>query len=147
MWLLHLLPSGLILFVVYALLILGLVGFLAASLLRLSPFINIYRVPLQIISVIIFCFGIYFYGGYTTEMIWRKQVEELQARIDEAEKKAPVITKEVVTKYKDKIVIVGRQVDVIKKEIEIQKEIINGGCKLNPTAVEMYNRGITGEEK
>jgi hypothetical protein len=35
-------------------------------------------------------------------------------------------------------------VEVIKKEIEIKREIINEGCKLNPTAVEMYNKGITG---
>lgn len=150
MWLLHLLPDNLILFVVYALLIVGLAGILITSLIRVNAFINIYRVPLQLLSIVIFCSGIYWYGGYSTEMLWREKTKELQAKIDKAEKKAPIITKQVVTKYKDKIVVVKRQVDVIKKEIEIQKEIINEGCKLNPTAVEMYNKGITGvtgEEK
>lgn len=150
MWLLHLLPTSIIIFVVYALLGIGLVGILATSLIRGSAFINIYRIPLQLFFIIVFAAGIYWYGGYSTEMIWREKTEELQAKIDKAEKKAPIITKQVVTKYKDKIVVVKRQVDVIKKEIEIQKEIINEGCKLNPTAVEMYNKGITGitgEEK
>lgn len=144
MWVLHLLPTSFILYIVYAALGIGAAGFLVSSFLRSNPYVNIYRIPLQLIFVSIFVCGIYWYGGYSTELIWRKQVEELEAKVKVSEEKAPIITKQIVTKYKDKIVIVGRQVDVIKKEIEIKREIINEGCKLNPTAVEMYNKGITG---
>ena len=77
-------------------------------------------------------------------MIWRRQVAELEAKIKESENRAPEITKEIVTKYKDRVMIVKQGVEVIKKEIEEKKIYINEGCKLNPTAVEMYNQGITG---
>lgn len=144
MWLLHLLPNSLILWITYCMLVVGAVGIILGFFLGKIPLISQYKLPIQIASIIIFCSGVYWYGGYSTEMLWRKQVEELQAQIQKSEEKAPIITKEIVTKYKDKIVIVGRQVDVIKKEIEVKREIINEGCKLNPTAVEIYNKGITG---
>ena len=90
--------------------------------------------------------GVYWYGGYTTEMIWREQVAELEGKIKESENRAPEITKEIVTKYKDKIMIVNRGVEVIKKEIEEKKVYINEGCLLSPAAVEAYNKGVVGVE-
>lgn len=144
MWILHLLPESVILWLVTCALFFGFTGIIAGFFLGFIPLVSKYKLPIQIISIIVFCSGLYWYGGYSTELIWRKQVANLQDQINEIEAKEPVITKQIVTKYKDKIVIVGREVDVVKKEIEVKREVINEGCKLNPTAVEMYNKGITG---
>ena len=136
MWLLHLMPDWLLMFAVYAALGIGVAlsafGWITKNMLA------------QIGGVLILVAGVYWYGGYSTEMLWREEVAKLEEKIKESENKAPVITKQIVTKYKDKILIVNRQVDVIKKEIEVQREVINEGCKLNPTAVEMYNKGMKG---
>ena len=51
-------------------------------------------------------------------MQWRERVAEMEAKVKASEEKAPVITKEIVTKYKDKIVVVKQGVEIIKKEIE-----------------------------
>jgi hypothetical protein len=147
MWILHLLPDSVILYIVYALLGIGAVGILVTSFMRGSAFINIYRIPLQLLFIATFCAGVYWYGGYSTEMLWREEARKLQEKIDIAEAKAPIITKEIVTKYKDKILVVKHGIEVVKREIEIKREIINEGCKLNPTAVEMYNKGITGPQE
>jgi len=136
MWLLHLMPDWLLMFVVYAALGIGVALTIAGWIMK--------NIIAQIGGVALLVTGVYWYGGYTTEMIWREQVAALEEKIKESENRAPVITKEIVTKYKDKIFVVNRGVEVIKKEIEIKREIINEGCKLNPTAVEMYNKGITG---
>jgi len=122
----------------------GAIGILASYVIKFIPFLNIYRTPIQIVSIILLCAGIYWYGGYDTEMQWRARVAEMEAKVKESEEKAPIITKEIVTKYKDKILVVKKGVEVIKKEIEVKREIINEGCKLNPTAVEIYNKGVTG---
>lgn len=147
MWVLHLLPDSFILYIVYALLGIGLVGILVTSFMRANIFVNIYRVPLLLAFISIFCTGVYWYGGYSTEMLWREEARKLQEKIDKAEAKAPIITKQVVYKTKEKILVVKRGVEVIKKEIEVKREIINEGCKLNPTAVEMYNKGVTGPKE
>lgn len=144
MWILSFLPDSFILYVVYCAMTIGVIGILASYIIKAIPFLNIYRTPIQLLSILLLCAGIYWYGGYSTEMIWRDRVKEAESKIKAAEEKAPVITRETVTKYKDKIVVVKRGVEIVKKEIEIKREIINEGCKLNPTAVEMYNLGITG---
>lgn len=145
MWLLHLLPDSLIYFIVICLIFSGLAGIIAGFFLKFVPFVSRYQLPIQIISIILFCSGIYWYGGYTTEMIWRDRVKEVEAQVKESEKQSKVITKTVVKEGKEKIVIVQRQVDVIKKEIEVHKELINAGCVVSQTAVGLYNQAVTGE--
>jgi hypothetical protein len=138
MWLLHLMPDWLLMFAVYAALGIGVALTIAGWIMK-----NIFA---QIGGVVLLVVGVYWYGGYTTEMIWREQVAELEGKIKESENRAPEITKEIVTKYKDKIMIVNRGVEVIKKEIEEKKVYINEGCSLSPAAVEAYNKGVVGVE-
>ena len=160
MWMLYWLPDSVLLYFIYgamglgaALTALSLVTLILINpILRWLPVLASYYKIIQIVRSLIFVLGIvlmmaglYFYGGYETEKVWRERVKEAEEKIRIAEEKAPIITKEVVTKYKDKIVVVKQGVEVIKKEIEIKREIINEGCKLNPTAVEIYNKGITGQ--
>ena len=159
MWMLYWLPDSVLLYFIYGALGLGaslvllylLSVVLINPVLRWFPFLASYFKIIQIVrtlglalGIILLFSGVYFYGGYETEQVWRQRVKEAEEKIRIAENKAPVITKEVVTKYKDKIVVVKRGVEVIKKEIEVKREIINEGCKLNPTAVEIYNKGVTG---
>ena len=159
MWMLHWLPDSVLLYFIYGAMGLG-VAMMALSLLftvlinpilRWIPVLASYLGILNLLKTIAFILGllllvagVYFYGGYETEMVWRERVKEAEAKIKVAEERAPIITKQIVTKYKDKIVVVKRGVEVIKKEIEVKREIINEGCKLNPTAVEIYNKGVTG---
>ena len=49
-----------------------------------------------------------------------------------------IIQQKVITK----IQIVKQQVEVVKREIEVQKEYINTDCKVNPTAVDLYNKAV-----
>ena len=144
MWILHFLPDSYILYAVYAGMALGAAATIASFVLTFLPFTKEARLTIQFVGLLLLLPSIYAFSGYGVEMEWKAKAKDMEDKVKEAEKKAPVITKKIVTKYKDKIVIVGRQVDVIKKEIEIKKEIINEGCKLNPTAVEVYNKGITG---
>lgn len=147
MWILHFLPDSVILYVVYAAMSIGSAGVIASYIIRFIPFINIYRIPIQLVSILLLVAGVYWYGGYSTEIWWRGETARLQEEIKQSEVRAPVITKEIVTKYKDKIIVVKRGIEIVKKEIEIKREIINQGCDLNPTAVEMYNKGITGPQE
>ena len=147
MWILHLLPTSLILWVINTTLAISVIGLILGFFVGNIPFVKSYKLPIQIVSILLLAGSIFFKGGYDVEMDWRKRVEEMEAKVKESEERAPVITKEIVTKYKDKIVVVKQGVEVIKKEIEVKREIINEGCKLNPTAVEMYNKGVTGPQE
>ena len=95
MWLLHLLPDSLILYITYAMLAVGLAGIILGFFLGKIPFVSQYRLPIQIVSIILFCSGLYWYGGYSTEMMWRERVAEMEAKVAEAEKKSQAANAEI----------------------------------------------------
>ena len=93
MWLLHLLPDSLLEFIVNAVLILGVVltilsFFVLNRILRLIPGLASYHTAIQVVSVLILAAGLYFKGGYVTEMMWREEVKRVQEELNVAKNKA-----------------------------------------------------------
>lgn len=144
-WLLGFIPDSVFIWFSYVLAGLGVALYILSKIIYRIPLLSQYKLPTELLGIILLVVGAFVFGSYGTEMIWRERVKEAEAKIKAAEERAPVITKQIVTKYKDKIFVVKQGVEVIKKEIEVKREIINEGCKLNPTAVEIYNKGITGD--
>jgi hypothetical protein len=140
MWLLHLLPTSLILWIVNIAMIAGLAGILISYFIRFIPFINIYRTPIQIISIIVFCSGIYWYGGYTTEMLWRDEVARLEEQVRESEEKSKKVNKVIQKVYVDRVKIVKQDVVVIQEKIREVSNVIDKDCKVSPEAVNLLNQ-------
>ena len=139
MWLLHLLPDSFILLIVYALMGLGALGILLGFFIRFIPWINIYRTPIQSVSIVLFCSGVYWYGGYTTEMIWREQVAALEQQVADSEKKS-VETNTVIKKvYIDRIRVVKQDVVVVQEKIREVQKIIDQDCRVAPEAINLLN--------
>lgn len=145
LWLLQWLPDSVLYIIIHAAIVVGAVGLLVASFLKLIPFINIYRIWIQLICVVLLAGGIYWKGAYEIEMTWRKRVEELESKVAAAERRAKKINTKIVTKVVTRTRHHTEYRDRIKKEIQVQKEYIDRDCKLNPTAVELYNRAVRGD--
>ena len=140
MWLLHLLPDSFILFIVYALMGLGALGIIAGFFIKFIPWINIYRTPIQIVSILLFCSGVYWYGGYTTEMLWREEVAKLEEKVAEAEKQS-VKTNTVIKKvYVDRVKIVKQDVVVVQEKIREIEKLIDKDCRVAPEAIQLLNQ-------
>jgi hypothetical protein len=134
MWLLHLLPDGLLEFIVNAVLILGIIltllsFFVLNRILRLIPGLANYHTLIQVVSVIILAAGVYFKGGYVTEMMWREEVKKVQEELDKAKNKAA----EVVVQVEEKVVFRDRVVkergetliQYVDREIVKKEEVVN----------------------
>ena len=141
-WIISFLPSELLSAISLVLLALGVLLTVVASVIKFVPVINMYRLYFQIAGVVILLGGVYLRGVFETEIVWRQRVAEAEAKIREAEKQAEQATAQVVIEYRDRVQVVKQRVEVVKKQIEVQREVINADCKLNPTAVELYNRSI-----
>lgn len=137
MWLLSFLPSWIWMFLIVA----GITALVAGW------FIKLYQLPLQLAGVLAIVTGVWFEGAAHTETVWQSKIKELEEKIKIAESKSNEVTEKIVYKTKEKVVVVKQAVDVIRTEIQIQKEFINEGCQLNPTAVRMYNKAVSGESK
>ena len=138
MWILSYLPT----WIFYAITVLGILGLISSYVLGMIPLITQYKLPLQILSVVVIAFGVFIIGGVENELVWQAKVKELEAQVAVATAKSSetntIIQQKVITKIK----IVKQQVEVVKREIEIQKEYINTDCKVNATAIDLYNKAV-----
>lgn len=123
MWLLHLLPDSVILFFTYCLMGAGLLGLVASWFITFIPFLNIYRKWIQLASVLLLIAGIYWYGGYSNEMLWRQRVAEMEAKVRLAEEKAKGVNTEIETRVVEKTKVIREKG---KTQIEYINRLIEG---------------------
>ena len=123
MWLLHLLPDSLILYITYAMLAIGLAGIILGFFLGKIPFVSQYKLPIQIVSIILFCSGLYWYGGYSTEMAWRARVAEMEAKVAEAEKKSQAANAEIQQRIVERTKLIKEKG---KKQVEYITRMVEG---------------------
>lgn len=151
MWMLAFIPDALLAWVVNATLIAGIVGFAASFffgfVVRYVPAIAPYRMFLQIASIILLVAGVYFKGGYSVEMEWRKKVADLEAKVAVAEQKAKDANAEIKTVYVDKVRVVKETQVVIQEKIKNVEVKIDSQCKVAPEAITILNEAAAGVKK
>lgn len=127
-------------------LIFGILGTLAAWILKFIPFVSTYRLPIQVASIIALVVGVYFQGVIANEAKWQSKIAELQQKVAEAEIKSKetnivvqekIVTKTKVIKEKGKDIVNYIDREVVKKE-EIIKYIEQ--CPVPKEIIDLHNR-------
>jgi len=151
MWILHFLPDSFLLYVVHCILAVGAIGtvlsfFVINKILRWFPsFAPFYHLA-QIISLILLSAGLYFAGGYHTEMEWRAKVAEAEKRIKEAEAKSREVNTVIQTQVVEKVKVVKEiQIQVQEKIREVEKRI-DAECKLDPEVPKILNQAAGSKQ-
>jgi len=145
MWILHLLPDSLIAWIVNIILIAGVAVTVAGFFVRFIPFVNQYRIPVQIAGILLLTMGVYFEGGYTTEMAWRERVSEVEAKLAAAEIRSAEVNTEIVTRVVTQTrVVKERGDDIIKyvdREVVKNQEVIKfvENCPIPEIIVNTHN--------
>lgn len=140
MWILHLLPISFLLWIINGLLFIGAAGLIVGFFTKFIPFINIYRTPILIASVIIFCTGLYWKGGYSVEQDWRERVEAMEAKVAESEEKSKKVNKVIQKVYVDRVKVIKQDVVVIQEKIREVSNTIDKDCKVPAEAVKLLNQ-------
>lgn len=145
MWLLHLLPDALILWICNIVLLAGLVLTVLAFFIKRIPIINQYRIPAQILGIALLTAGVYWRGGYEIEMTWRERVRELEAQVAESEAKSAEANTKIVTKVVTKTqVIRTRGEDIVKyvdrEIVKYDEKFAKGGeCEIPKEFIKAHN--------
>jgi len=142
-WVLSLLPESIFILIYYIMLSAGIVLYIASKLVTWIPMMGQYKLPAEVVGVVLLVVGAFFYGGHGVQKAWLDRVAELEAKVKAAESKSQVVNTVIQTKIVERVKIVEKQVEVVKKEIEIQREVINAECKINDVAIELYNKAIS----
>ena len=145
MWLLNLMPD----WFYHLIVILSILGLIVASVLKFVPFVSTYRLPIQVISVLLLVFGVWMEGGIVNEAKWEARVKELEEKVKIAEEKSTeknveiqerVVTQTKVVKEKGRDIIQYIDREVVKKE-EIVKFIEN--CPIPKDIIDAHNAAAT----
>ena len=147
MWILHFLPDSFLIYVINAICLAGGAATILGFFLGWVPFVNRFKLPLQLLGIALLVAGVYFKGGYSTEMEWRARVAEVEKKVAIAEAKAKQANTQVQTKIVTKIVKIQDKANTVRENIRRNKEKINAECKLSDEAIAVYNSNIIKEKK
>jgi hypothetical protein len=142
MWLLSFIPDWILQWAIHGLVIFGLVLTFIGSLVRFIPVIQPYALVGRQLGIVLLVVGVFFEGGYATEMSYRARIAEMQAKIKEAEIKSAKVNEKLAAEVSKNRVLIKEKVNRNAKDIEAKREAINAECKLSDDAWVLYNRAV-----
>jgi len=145
-WMFSLVPDSFLIWVYYLLLFSGFALYIASKLIKWIPLMGQYKLPAELIGVVLLVLGSYFYGGHGVEMFWRDRVKELEAKVKAAEEQS----QKVNTVIEEKIVY---KTKVIKENVYVNREIIkevagkqlDASCTLPNSTVSLHDSASRNE--
>ena len=142
MWFLSFIPDWILQWAIHGLVILGLVLTFIGSLVRFIPVIQPYALVGRQLGIVLLVIGVFFEGGYATEMSYRARIAEMQTKIKEAEVKSAKANEKLAAEVSKNKELIKEKVNRNAKDIEAKREAINAECKLSDDAWVLYNRAI-----
>jgi hypothetical protein len=139
MFILHFLPEWLLSGFVNTVLISGAVLTVLSFFTSWIPFINAYRVPVQVIGTILLTAGVYFKGGEAAELQWRDRVSELQQKADIATEKSTAASQRLNDEVKRNKQTVRANTQAIKQDIARNAPQLDAECRVSDAAIEIHN--------
>lgn len=126
MWILSFTPD----WVFHSIALAGVVGIIAGFLLAFIPLVNKYKLPIQIISIVLLTFGIFMEGAILNEQAWQLKVADMEKKMAEAEAKS----QQENVKLVEKIVVKKEIIKQRGRDINhyIDKEIVKYDTKFLP---------------
>lgn len=171
MWMLSFLPD----FVIHLIFIVGVLGTIAGFVLGFIPLISRYKLPIQVISLVLLSAGLWFEGGLANEARYKSEHERLKALIAKQEAEATAMNQKLsaasaardaaIAERGEKIVetvdhyIKGDPVQIVKEinlseeeRAKLQKQIeelqkAEKECKVPELLIQQLNSAATRPER
>ena len=151
MWLLHFLPDAFLAFVVDAVLLAGILStlltcFFLKHVVRLLPALAPHIKLAQIISVVVLLSGVYFKGGYSSEMAWRERVREMEVKVAAAEAESRQANEALNNRGKEKVKIIREKGIIIKQYVNREVAKYDSTCVIPSAVVKAHNAAAENKE-
>jgi hypothetical protein len=111
------------------------IGFVGSKI----PFVGTYATIIKIASILLFCIGVYWKGGYSVEADWRQRVAELEEKVKDAEEKSRQTNVVIETKYRDRVKTITETRERVVEKIKEREKVINAKCELDPSVISILN--------
>ena len=145
-WIISLIPDSLFVWMYYTMLTVGLGLYVVSKLVTWIPLISQYKLPAELVGVLLLVGGAYLVGSYSTEMNWRARVAELEARVKIAEEKSQQVNTIIETKVVTKIKVVKENVYVNREIIkEVAGKQLDASCSLPKSTISLHDSASRNE--
>jgi len=141
MWIINWLPEAFI----HIIFLVGIVGTIAGFVLGFLPFIGKYKLPIQIISLLLLSLGVYLEGGLAEKAKWELRVKEMEVKVAEAEAKSAVVNTQIVEKVVKEREIVRVKGDRVIEYIDREVRVLDNICTVPETAIKAHNMAAKNE--
>ena len=145
-WMLGLIPDSIVIWLYYLLLGSGVCLYIASKLVVWIPMMGQYKLPAEVIGVVVLAGACYLLGGYGTEMAWRDRVRELEAKVKAAEEQSQKVNTVIETRVVEKIKVVKENVYVNREIIkEVAGKQLDAQCTLPKSTVSLHDSASRNE--
>jgi len=145
-WMISLIPDAVLSGFYWAVIVAGVTGVLAGWLGKLIPFYGNYVKILQPVGIVLLVLGVWLRGGYDTEMRWRNEVAEMQAKVNAANLASAAAAQRVETQVVENTKVIRGKTEYITKyidrEIVKKEEIIKyiEQCPVPKEIIDIHNQ-------
>jgi len=147
MWILHFLPDSVILWFCNSLLLAGIILATVAFFVKNIPIINQYRVPAQVLGIVLLVLGVYFRGGLAVEQEWRERVAQVEARLAVAEKASAEANGKIDARAQQRTAQVRERTQLIRQYVDREVVKYDAGCAIPQPFIEAHNRAAEAPKK
>jgi hypothetical protein len=145
-WMLSLIPDTLFIWIYYIMLTLGVGLYIVSKLVKWLPMMGQYKLPAELVGVVLLVVGAYFYGGHGVQQAWLARVQELEAKVKIAEEKSQQVNTVIETKIVEKIKIVKENVYVNREIIkEVAGKQLDASCSLPKSTISLHDSASRNE--
>lgn len=135
MWLLNWLPD----WVFHLILLVGILGIVASFVLKFIPFVDQYRVPIQVAAIILTIVGVWYEGGIAKDREYRERIAALELKVSRAETAAAEANTRLVELLAKKEQEIKDVTVANQKKLRDMAAQINKTCTVNQDLVNILN--------
>jgi hypothetical protein len=145
-WMLSLIPDSLFVWIYYIILTAGVTLYIASKLVKWIPLMGQYKLPAELVGVVLLVLGAYFYGGHGVQQAWLARVQELEAKVKIAEEKSQQVNTVIETRVVTKIKVVKENVYVNREIIkEVAGKQLDASCSLPKSTISLHDSASRNE--
>lgn len=135
MWALEFLPV----WIFHIILSFGILILIVSWFLKFAPVVLLYRVPMQILGVLLTVLGVWYEGGIAKKEQYEQQIKDLKIEIANAKAASGAVNTKTDTVFLDKVKVVKDTQVLVQEKIRDISIKIDPGCKITSETIDVLN--------
>lgn len=123
----------------HLILLVGILGIVASFVLKFVPFVDQYRVPIQVAAIILTIVGVWYEGGIAKDREYRERIAALELKVSRAETAAAEANTRLVELLAQKDQEIKDVTVANQKKLRDLAAQLNKTCTVNQDVVNILN--------